>query len=115
MRPNAANNPPDRLSRSNVRRMILSPMYDCNARLSIHESIEDLFANRGDAGHAQCFVNNRCYDRDRLSPADQRVAKLVGVHSHKVRAIYNIYTHGSILNVQLNPHLCRPGDRSDRP
>src|SRR5947208_16978254 len=105
MRPNAANNPPDRLSRSNVRRMILSPMYDCNARLSIHESIEDLFANREDAGHAQCFVNNRCYDRDRLRLADQRVAKLVGVDSHNVRAICMLYTQGSVLNVQLNPYL----------
>jgi hypothetical protein len=80
--------------------MVLTPVDNSNARLSIHETIENLFANRGHSGRAQRFIYDRRDDRHWLSAADQRVTKFIGVHFHKVGAIYNNCTCGSILNVQ---------------
>ena len=112
--PNLANGAPDRLLRSDIGRMILATVDHGNARLSAHKSVEDLLADRGHAGHAQCFVHNRRNDGHRLSSTDHRIAKLIRVHSHKVGAIYNNCTSGSMLNVQLDPHSCCRGHSENR-
>ena len=102
----------DRFLRSNIGWMILAAMHDCNAWLSIHESIEDLIANGLYSGQAQRFVDDRRNDRHRLSTADQRIAELIGMHFHKVGAIYNNCTCGSMLNVQLDAYSSRTGNRA---
>src|SRR5438128_826219 len=107
VRPNLSNDAPDRLLRSNIWWMIVTAMHDGNSWLATQESVKNFFSGGGHSSHAQCFVHNRRNDRHRLSAADQRIAKSIGVHSHKVGAIYNNCTCGSMLNVQLDPHICR--------
>src|ERR1700674_129739 len=97
--PNLTNNPSDCLSRAEIWRMIFRSVNDRDTGLAAHEPIENLFTDGRHAGHAQCLVDYRRYDRYRLSPADQRIAMFTGVHCHKVGAIYNNCTHGSMLNV----------------
>src|SRR5215468_1117704 len=86
--------------------MIFATVDDGDPRVSTHEAVKDVFANRWYSGESQSFVDNRRNDRYGLSSADQRIAKPVAVHFHKVGAIYNKCTDGSMLNVlQMGPVL----------
>ena len=67
----------------------IAAMHYSNSRLPIHEAIEDLFAKGGHSGKTRRFIDHRYDNRHRLSPTDQRISKLIGVHSHEVGAIYN--------------------------
>ena len=108
--PDLPNHSADGFLRSDIGWVIFAAVDDCNSRLSVHEPIEDLFADGGDTGRSQRFVDDGSNYRHRLSATDQRITKFIGVHSHKVGAIYNNCTCGSMLNVQLHPHFCRLRD-----
>ena len=104
IRPYLADNPANNFSGSDVGRMILAPMHHGNSRLSAHEAVNNLFSNGGNARQPQSLVDDRRNDRYGLSSADQRIAKPVAVHFHKVGAIYNNCTGGSMLNVLSGPY-----------
>src|SRR4029078_1553675 len=83
MSPDLPNHPADSFLHADVGRVIVAAMDDRNSRLAIHKPIKDLFTDGRHTGSAQSFVNDRSNDRHRLSTADQRITKLIGMHSHK--------------------------------
>src|SRR5262249_50201300 len=97
--PDLPDNAANYFSGPDVWRMVFAAMDDGDSRVSTHETVEDVFANRWNPRESQSFVDNRRNNRYGLSSADQRITKPVAVHFHKVGAIYNKCTDGSMLNV----------------
>jgi hypothetical protein len=104
IRPNVPDDAANYFPGANIWRVIFTAMHDGNPRVSAHEAVEYLFASRRNPCQSQSFIDDRRNDRYRLSPADQRIAKPIAVHSHKVGAIYNNCTGGSMLNVLNGPY-----------
>ena len=64
--------------------MIVSAVDNGDARMPVHEEIEDLIAIRNDSGAPQSLFNDGGNDGYRLRPADQRIFELARVHFHDV-------------------------------
>src|SRR5262249_45722509 len=99
--PDLADDAANELPGANIWRVIFTPVHNGNARVSAHEAVKDLFTSRRNPCQSETFIDDRRDDRYRLSPADQRIAKPIAVHSHKVGAIYNNCPGGSMLNVLM--------------